>query len=92
MNKYYKEFPVSLDIVFTATQPQDIKEIHAICRKHIKGYGGHRLEKSINQVEFHAEEDISPWDLERLYKDLEDTFYGHLYPKVEDDLDDVSEH
>jgi hypothetical protein len=92
MNIYYKTFPISLDIVFTATDPKDLKEIHSICRKHIKTYGGFRLDKKLNQVEFHAEQDIGAWDLERLYKELEDMAYGHLYPKEDDSLDNVSEH
>ena len=97
---HYKTFPVSLDIVFSSHNPQDNKEVHAIMRKHIKGYEGFRLNKPLNQVEIHSEVEPSAWTLERLYKDLEDWAYGHLYPKPEeevldksiDDLDNISEH
>jgi hypothetical protein len=43
------------------------------------------LNKPLNQVEIHSEIEPSAWTLERLYKDLEDWAYGHLYPKPEDD-------
>ena len=99
MTIHYKTFPPSLDILFTTTNPAEKKEIHAIMRQHITGYLGYRLDKTINQVEIHSEIEPSAWTMERLYKDLEDWAYGHLYPKADDilvksadDLDDVSEH
>jgi hypothetical protein len=99
MSIHYKTFPPSLDIVFSSHNQQDNKEVHAIMRKHITGYQGFRLNKPLNQVEIHSEVEPSAWTMERLYTDLEDWAYGHLYPKEEeslaksaDDLDDISEH
>ena len=75
MNIYLKPRPDVLDIVFPNYSNEDTKEIHKICRKHIKGYGGHRWNKEHEMIEFHCEQDIGPWDLERLYKELEDWAY-----------------
>jgi hypothetical protein len=86
MTIHYKTFPDSLDIVFTTTNPAEKKEIHTIMRKHITGYEGYRLDKTINQVEIHSQVEPSAWTMERLYKDLEDWAYGHLYPKAETEL------
>ena len=100
MTIHYKTFPDSLDIVFSSHNQQDNKAVHAIMRQHVTGYQGFRLNKQLNQVEIHSEVEPSAWTMERLYKDLEDLAYSHLYPKSDDivsdkpadSLDDVSEH
>lgn len=83
MNIYIKQYPQQLDLVFTAHDPKDIKAVHAICRKHITGYGGHRAIKGTDTVEFHCEQDIGPWDLERLYQALEAWAYPEPEPEGE---------
>lgn len=87
MNIYKYPRPQTLDIVFPNHDANDIKEIHKICRKHIKGYGGHRWNKQEQVIEFHAEEAIGPWTMERLFQELEDWAYQE--PEVEPKLDEA---
>ena len=90
MGIYLKQYPISIDLVWLSTNPAEKKEIHKICRKHIKGYEGYRLNKELDQVEFYAEQDFSDWDLEKLYQELES--WAFSLEEKPDDLDDVSKH
>ena len=91
MTIYNKLIPQSLDIVFSSTNPKELKEIHTIMRENISGYLGFRLNKKEDYLELHAETEPSAWIMERTYKALEDWAYGHLYPKADDGLDKSSD-
>lgn len=84
MNIYLKQRPDSLDLCFPNHDPKDTKMIHQICRKHWPTYGGHRWNKEHQMIEFHAEQDIGPWDLERLWAELEQWAYPEPELKTEE--------
>lgn len=87
MKIYLKSRPEVLDMVFPNWNEKDTKEIHRICRKHWPSYGGHRWLKEQQMIEFHAEQDIGPWDLERLWAELE----AWAYPEAQEEIGKIDE-